>query len=149
LLREQIVFFEANLDDIEAAAQGRNKPIKVGQLGIMCTHCAKLAPGYRPRGAVYFPAKLSGIYQAAQNQATNHFPESCRSVPEPIRARFLTLKDKKTVVLGGGKQYWANAAETCGVTETESGLAFKPLDAASSNAPSTGSEPETDTADVP
>jgi hypothetical protein len=126
LLREQIVFFEATVDDIEATAQGRNKPIKIGQVGILCKHCARLAPGYRPRGAVYFPARLSGIYQAAQNQATNHFCESCRTIPEPLRVRAMMLKEQKTVVLGGGKQYWARAAELSGVAETENGLAFTP-----------------------
>jgi hypothetical protein len=133
LLREQIVFFEATVDDIEATAQGRNKPIKVGQVGILCKHCARLAPGYRPRGAVYFPARLSGIYQAAQNQATNHFSESCRTIPEPLRVRAMMLKEQKTVVLGGGKQYWARAAELTGVVETENGLAFAPRDPALSN----------------
>jgi hypothetical protein len=142
LLREQIVYFEANIDDIEAAAQGRNKPITLGQVGILCKHCAKLAPGYRPRGAVYFPAKLSGIYQAAQNQATNHFTESCRSIPDSIRARALALKDQKTVVLGGGKQYWANAAELSGVVETENGLSFTPPDAAISSTGESGAKSE-------
>jgi hypothetical protein len=133
LLREQIVFFEATVDDIEATAQGRNKPIKVGQVGILCKHCARLAAGYRPRGAVYFPARLNGIYQAAQNQATNHFSESCRTIPEPLRTRAMMLKEQKTVVLGGGKQYWARAAEMSGVGETENGLAFTPRDSASLN----------------
>ena len=36
------------------------------------------------------------------------------------------LKEQKTVVLGGGKQYWARAAEMSGVVETENGLAFTP-----------------------
>ena len=162
LLREQIIYFEASVDDIEASAQGRNKPIVLRQVGILCRHCARLAPGYRPRGAVYFPARLSGIYQgakkrislsmytfagsqsihprlshthsilsrtpvspAAQNQAINHFADACRSIPDATRSRLLHLKEKKTFVLGGGKQYWANAAEVAGVTESDDGLIFR------------------------
>lgn len=124
VLRQQIIFFAADQTDIEATAQGRNKPIVDGQVGIACRHCVGLVPGYRPRGAVYFPARLSGIYQAAQNMAINHFHESCRGIPDNVRARLVTLKEKKSFVLGGGKQYWANAAQVMGVAEGENGLEF-------------------------
>jgi hypothetical protein len=63
LLRDQILLFEATKEDIKANAQGRNKPIRKGQVGIICKHCAHLNPKYRSRGATYFPAKMSGIYQ--------------------------------------------------------------------------------------
>jgi hypothetical protein len=36
------------------------------QVGIQCRHCVKSSPKLRARGAVYFPSKWSGIYQAAQ-----------------------------------------------------------------------------------
>jgi hypothetical protein len=124
LIRAQIELFEARNQDIECNAQGRNKPIKVGQVGIRCKHCTILPPGRRPRGAVYFPAKLPGLYQAAQNMAINHFTESCASIPEATRARILRLKAKKATVLGGGKQYWANGARVLGIVETENGLIF-------------------------
>lgn len=67
LIRSQIEFFEAKEQDMECNAQGRNKPIVAGQVGIRCIACAAIPPGSRPRGAVYFPAKLPGLYQAAQN----------------------------------------------------------------------------------
>ena len=67
LIRSQIELFAAQVRDIECNAQGRNKPIVVGQVGIRCKACASIPPGRRPRGAVYFPAKLPGLYQAAQN----------------------------------------------------------------------------------
>jgi hypothetical protein len=124
LIRAQIELFEARVQDIECNAQGRNKPINVGQVGIRCKHCTVLPPGRRPRGAVYFPAKLPGLYQAAQNMAINHFTESCLSIPEATRARILRLKAKKATVLGGGKQYWANGARVLGIVETGHGLIF-------------------------
>jgi hypothetical protein len=70
LLRAQIDLFAATPVDIDGNAQGRNKPIVLGQVGIRCRHChANPSTSRRARGAVYFPAKLSGLYQAAQNMA--------------------------------------------------------------------------------
>lgn len=68
LLRDQVYLFETTAEDLEAGAQGRNKPIRLGQVGVQCKHCAYLLPGHRPRGAVYYPARLAGIYQASQRQ---------------------------------------------------------------------------------
>jgi len=79
-LRKQIYFFEAGISDLEASAQGRNKPIKLGQVGILCRHCSHLEQRSRTSGAVYFPSKLRYIYQASQNLAAKHF-KSC-----PVRS---------------------------------------------------------------
>lgn len=129
-LREQISFFEATLADVEASAQGRNKPIKMHQVGIQCRYCGNFPPAFRSRGASYFPAKRHGIYQAAQNMAVNHFHESCGHIPGGIRSKLLVLKEKKPIVAGGGKRYWASAAEVQGIGEDEDGLVFLPLVAA-------------------
>mgnify|MGYP003492542284 CR=1 FL=1 len=121
LLRQQIVLFSVSVNDIQCSAQGRNKPICMGQVGVLCRHCAKIPPGMRPCGAAYFPAKLSGIYQASQNMAINHFSKSCRSIPEETRALLIKLKEQKSTVLGGGKNFWANGARVIGVCEAEEG----------------------------
>ena len=63
LVRKQIQLFEATPEDADTNAQGRNKPIQAGQLGICCRHCCFLPPKHRSRGAVYYPAKLDGLYQ--------------------------------------------------------------------------------------
>ena len=125
LLREQICLFEAGDYDISCIAQGRNKPVQSGQVGIVCRHCASIPPGLRSRGAVYFPTKLKGLYQAVQNMGTNHFLNSCRNIPENIRTELQDLKDAKPTVLGGGKQFWAYGARLLGVIETEDDLRFK------------------------
>jgi hypothetical protein len=124
LIREQIFLFEANQEDVASNAQGRNKPIRLRQVGIICRHCTHLTPGRRARGAVYFPAKLKGIYQAAQNMTVNHFHDTCTNIPEVLRARLMLLKEKKTIVHGGGKQYWADTAREVGVGEGEEILEF-------------------------
>jgi hypothetical protein len=124
LIREQILLFEVKQNDIDANAQGRNKPLHLGQVGIICRHCAHLPAALRSRGSVYYPAKLRGLYQAAQNMTTNHFYESCPLIPQDTRTRILALKEINLIVRGGGKQYWSNAAQVAGVKEGEDGLAF-------------------------
>jgi hypothetical protein len=39
MVRRQIEIFEARTEDVESNAQGRNKPIVLGQVGIRCRHC--------------------------------------------------------------------------------------------------------------
>ena len=119
LLRQQILLFAVQDSDIQCSAQGRNKPIKLGQVGVLCRHCANIPPGLRPCGAVYFPGKLSGLYQASQNMAINHFSKSCSSIPQETRERLQQLKEQKSGVLGGGKHFWANGARVVGVYESE------------------------------
>ena len=58
LLRKQIELFEATENDIYANAQGRNKPIVLGQVGIRCKHCSQWPN--RGRGAVFYPSSLDG-----------------------------------------------------------------------------------------
>jgi hypothetical protein len=58
LVRQQVELFQATQHDIDANAQGRNRPIVLGQVGIRCRHCANLPPKARKSGAVYFPSKV-------------------------------------------------------------------------------------------
>jgi len=124
LVRKQIELFEAGLDDVESNAQGRNKPIVLGQVGIRCRHCSMLPPKQRARGAVYYPAKLHGIYQAAQNMASSHLGEHCQHVPADLRSDLLKLHYRKSSA-GGGKKYWADGVRVLGVYEDDDGLRFE------------------------
>jgi hypothetical protein len=128
LLRAQVIFFEAGPLDVQASAQGRNKPIKVGQVGILCRHCCDVAPHSRPRGAAYFPHKLGSIYQSTQNMMKNHFGAEggCPNAPAAVNDGLRTERTKKGVVYGGGQQYWPETAAEAGVVESGEGLAFAP-----------------------
>ncbi|GKY94318.1 hypothetical protein MPSEU_000397600 [Mayamaea pseudoterrestris] len=152
LVREQIIFFAASADDIHESVQGRNRPIVLGQVGIHCVRCwheqhdRNRFIRQKPRGASYYPSKLSGIYQAAQNMVTNHFMDSCRSLPLDVKTKLaaprsfnptaepmthhnpplIIKRGWSTSNAGGGKQYWANAAQKLGIVETEEhGLVFQ------------------------
>lgn len=124
LVRKQIELFAAKEEDVESNAQGRNKPIILGQVGIRCRHCSKIPPRHRTRGATYYPAKLHGLYQAAQNMASAHLCNHCQLIPDALRQDLVVLRDRKSSA-GGGKQYWADGVRVLGVVESNNVLLFE------------------------
>jgi hypothetical protein len=125
LVRKQIELFEAGTVDVESNAQGRNRPIVLGQVGIRCRHCSHLNPRERSRGATYYPAQLQGLYQACQNLSLTHLATHCQLIPCEIRSELEQLRKRKSSA-GGGKKYWADAAKVLGVYEDGDGLRFAP-----------------------
>ncbi|KAG7360431.1 hypothetical protein IV203_035530 [Nitzschia inconspicua] len=122
--RKQIEFFEALERDVSQGARGRNTPITLGQVGIRCRHCRNEAPACRGRAGVYFPTKYELVYQTAVNMTSIHLCLHCRKIPEDTRFKLLELRDQRSTA-GGGKKYWAKAAESVGVIETNQGLRFR------------------------
>ena len=124
-IRQQLEIFEAGPKDVESSTQGRKKAVVLGQVGLRCRHCASANPRERGRGSVYYPTKLSSVYQAAQNMASSHLAESCTMIPDELKKEICRLRDEKSP-LGGqsntGKCYWADGMKWLGVCETESGL---------------------------
>ena len=124
LVRQQIEFFAASPLDVEQTIQGRNKKIEPGQVGIRCRHCKHIPTKRRARGAVYYPSKLSCIYQMSQNMATVHINQACEHVPAYLReAMEQSVSDRKSLA-GSGKEYWATGARSLGVMETNGRLMF-------------------------
>ena len=71
LVRQQIEVFEKDrVDNADGErAQGRNRPIVVGQVGIRCRHCgAHSDKKMRAKGSVLYPSTLLGVYQTAQSK---------------------------------------------------------------------------------
>lgn len=131
LLRAQMEYFEATSDDVNASAQGRNRPIRLGQVGIRCRHCGAHGAPHRPRGSVYYPARLLGVYQSAQNMGINHFAGCCPHLDPAVLVRLRELRETKAPLLhGGGKKYWAARALEDGIVETDHGLVYNPAAAA-------------------
>jgi hypothetical protein len=126
VLRKQIELFEATTEDVQWNAQGRNKAILLGQVGIRCRYCSRLPAWSRARGAVYYSATLDGLYQAAQNMAKNHLCRHCRLIPDDIKNQLLNLRNCKRRAVGGMK-YWAEGARVLGVVETVRGLYFQDI----------------------
>jgi hypothetical protein len=124
LLRQQLELFEAGTDDVESNTQGRKKQVVLDQVGLRCRHCASYPLRARGRGAVYYPAKLHGVYQAAQNMAGSHLCQSCLQIPPHIKQELQRLRERRDNA-SGGKQYWADGCGALGLYESEEGLKLK------------------------
>lgn len=123
LVRQQIELFEAKQEDINTNAQGRNRPIVLGQVGIRCRHCSFLALHLRSRGSTYYPSTATGLYQAAQNLASGHLCDHCGNIPSSVKDELRQLRERKSSA-GGGKKYWADGVRSLGVFEDAHGLRF-------------------------
>jgi hypothetical protein len=125
LARKQLELFEAQKNDIEAGAQGRNKPIALGQVGVRCIHCASLPNRQKARASAYYPSKLNNLYQTSQNIANTHLIKDCPAVPKEVRKELAILQARKSSS-GGGKKYWAEMVQKLGVYDAGDGLRFLP-----------------------
>jgi hypothetical protein len=126
-LRKQIEFFEADQVEVKTATPGRKVPVVLGQVGIRCIHCADVPIQQRAAATAYFPSRLKGLYQAAQNIGTTHFRKSCPNIPaeqQELSKTAFQVNGKRATAGHGGKKYWADSAASLGVIETETGLRF-------------------------
>lgn len=123
-IRQNIELFEATQADVDTSVPGRRKPLVAGQVGIQCVHCSQLPVKKRKKGARYFPAKLDGIYQAAQNMAYCHLLQSCEHIDCNAKRKLLSFQRCRSNG-HGGKRYWSQTAMVQGVSETDRfGLKF-------------------------
>jgi hypothetical protein len=125
VVRLHLEIFEAKMEDVKSNIQGRKRRVFLGQAGIRCRHCSNLMLRQRGRGAVYYPVKLSGMYQAAQNMASSHLSDCCTQIPPSIKQRLRDLRHRRETA-SGGKEYWAKAGRAIGLYETEDGLRLFP-----------------------
>lgn len=126
-LRQQIEAFRASGDEIATHKRGRNKPVVIGQVGIRCRHCAAVPIANRQKGSTYFPATLSGIYQAAQNMSTMHLQCGlCSEMPVAVKEHFTFLISTKSSSSGAGRPYWVQAATRLGLVDSkdDTGIQF-------------------------
>ncbi|KAL3937802.1 MAG: hypothetical protein SGBAC_007167 [Bacillariaceae sp.] len=123
LLREQIEVFETEKDDLTTKAQGRNTPIRLGQVGIRCRYCAPLKRSNKLKtGAVQFSMSINGIYKVALKMGRLHFHD-CPMVPEEVKMRLAELQclPRKRA---RGREYWKETLESQGVVEDSNRLRF-------------------------
>lgn len=126
LVRRQIEIFEADENDVKGTAQGRNRPIILGQVGIRCVHCGHLSSEQRARGAIYYPSTLLSTYQTAQNMANSHLVKDCRQIPKHIREDLIRIRlrensestNTRKSAFGGGRKYWASGLRAAGLVES-------------------------------
>eukprot|EP00980_Cylindrotheca_fusiformis_P031573 scaffold26575_cov166-Cylindrotheca_fusiformis.AAC.1 len=124
LLRQQIELFETREEDIAAKAQGRNVPIRVGQVGIRCRYCATLPRSERVEGgAVFYTKTINGIYQVSLNMSRLHFLTSCTMIPENVKKSLEELKQLPRRPVKG-RQFWRESLLAQGIVEDTECLRF-------------------------
>jgi len=125
LLRKQLELFEADEDDVRCSTrQGRTAPIKLGQVGLRCRHCAGVQLAARTKGAAYYSQTVEGIYQIAQNMSKVHLCERCYRIPRDVRRQLIVLRSDCRRAIGG-KEYWSENIRTLGVYVEEGILRVK------------------------
>jgi hypothetical protein len=133
-LRQQIQIFGATEPDISTHIRGRNKSVRLGQVGLQCRHCAHRPIVQRPKGSTYFPSSVHGIYQASQNMMGMHFSlATCPDLPVSVqeqRAQLWPVSDgggngsRNVPTSGAGRLYWAETAMELGLVDTDMGIYF-------------------------
>merc|ERR1712161_51791 len=125
LLRKQLELFEADEDDVRCSTrQGRTAPIKLGQVGLRCRHCAGAQLAARTKGAAYYSQTVEGIYQIAQNMSKVHLCERCYRIPRDVRRQLIVLRSDCRRAIGR-KEYWSENIRTLGVFVEEGILRVK------------------------
>ena len=125
LLRKQLELFEADEDDVRCSTrQGRTAPIKLGQVGLRCRHCAGVQLAARTKGAAYYSQTVEGIYQIAQNMSKVHLCERCYRIPRDVRRQLIVLRSDCRRAIGG-KEYWSENIRALGVYVDEGILRVK------------------------
>jgi hypothetical protein len=135
-LRKQIETYPASERDVRRHTRGRNRVLKLGQVGIQCIHCKNLTQEGRGKGSSYFLSSTKGIYQAAQNILAYHFKEdTCPLISQKLLQemrdagsagcpRHLAPKAGKSRC-GGGKSFWEQSAlHVTGLIDTTVGIRY-------------------------
>jgi len=120
-VRRQLEVFCASDQDVSLAEADRKYPVRVGQVGIRCIHCAIAAGNSRTRGAaVQFPFSICGIYESVREFQRVHL-ESCPNLPRSIKGKLLGFQGSASLssVL---RRYYVLSAKALGMYDTNNGI---------------------------
>ncbi|KAL9179766.1 hypothetical protein ACHAXT_007736 [Thalassiosira profunda] len=116
IVRNNIEVFTATLEDVNAPAPGRKRPIQLGQVGLRCVYCRMAPPKSRIKRATCFPSSVKRIYRAVIDMKLDHF-RHCPHVPDGLKARLDELKQGSTRSTGTTVQYFVRGAEEMGMRD--------------------------------
>jgi len=115
-LRKQIEVFCANNSDIRDAME--YVPVKPGQVGLRCLHCAKSDEGARG-DAVQYPHSVSGIFQAVGELNRLHLHDCPNLAPELKSAMAAMTADASLSSVH--QRYYVQAAGALGLFDSDEG----------------------------
>jgi hypothetical protein len=116
-VRNNIEVFTANQSDVEKAAAARKYPIKLGQVGIRCVHCAMASEGVSC-GAVSYPYSISGIYESVREFQRLHLV-NCQHIPQDVKVRSEKLVGGSSSLSSVLRRYYVQAARALGLFDTQ------------------------------
>ena len=134
-VRRQLEVFCATAQDVEAAVEDRKYPIKEGQVGIRCIHCAMTKNGYGARGpAVAYPFSISGLFESAREIERTHLGSrenvgsrdslmiTCENLPLSAKEKLESLKGAASSLSSVLRKYFILGAKALGLRDTVSGI---------------------------
>lgn len=116
-VRNNIEVFTANQSDVEKAAADKKYPIKLGQVGIRCIHCAT-ASGGANCGAVSYPYSISGIYESVREFQRLHLV-ACQHIPLDVKVRSEKIMGGSSSLSSVLRRYYVQAARALGLFDTQ------------------------------
>ena len=116
-VRNNIEVFSSKQIDMDNAAADRKYPIKIGQVGIRCVHCA-MAEGGARGAAVSYPYSISGIYEAVREFQRLHL-ENCENLPKDLKATASKLGTGSSSLSSVLRRYYVQAARALGLFDTQ------------------------------
>jgi hypothetical protein len=134
-VRRQLEVFCATAQDVIAASEDRKYPIKEGQVGIRCIHCAMTKNGTGARGpAVAYPFSINGLFESAREIERMHLGSrevvagrdslmiTCENLPLSAKEKFESLKGAAASLSSVLRKYFVLAAKALGLRDTMDGI---------------------------
>lgn len=104
----------------------RDRPSKVGQVGIRCVFCRVVPREELVRQAVCFPSKCENIYEGVRNIQRIHL-DICPSMPDEAKEQYkecLRIKGMNHKPQKAVRAYYNQTASELGLLDTTGGLRF-------------------------
>lgn len=118
-VRNNVEIFSASENDLALARSDRKYPIKLGQVGLRCIHCAATPQGAR-REAVMFPYSVSGIYESVRDFQRLHLT-MCPCLPTDSKSAMGKLTTGCSSLSSVLRRYYVQAARALGLFDSEDG----------------------------
>ena len=118
-VRRNLEVFTVTPSDLEHANQDLRQPIRLGQVGIRCVHCAKTEAGARGT-AVYYPTSIDHVYENVRNFQRYHF-DLCVNVPPEVQTELAGLS-QCTSLSSVLRRYYVLAAKALGMVDAPYGV---------------------------
>lgn len=123
LVRNNLEVFQASEDDVLSAHLDGKFPIKCGQIGVRCIHCARNNVEGARRGAVMYPYSLNSLFESTRILQIMHL-EQCSHVPDDLKKKISSFKrslfSMGTMALASSlRRYYTVSAKSLGLFDKD------------------------------